>query len=241
MSKTQKIRTTITFIFLLLFPITLNFFSPYISINGAMNGIISGSILLFIFMFIFSIFFGRAWCGWICPMAALSDVSLKINNKNVNAKKLKIIRYSIFFIWLSIIIIMFILSGGIKSIKPLYMTENIISVDAPVKYIIYYFVLLTFFFLTIIIGKRGACHTICWMSPFLVAGFHVGKFLRIPQLRIKANADNCIQCGLCNKKCPMSINVVKEVKNNSINTSDCILCGECIVACKKDVLHFGIK
>lgn len=237
----QKIRRIPIYISLLLFPITLNFFSPYVSIDGAMNGIISGSLLLFFLMFITSIFFGRAWCGWICPIAGLSEMCSYINNKNVNVKRLKIIRYSIFTIWAGVLVAMIIISGGIKGIDPLYLTETGISVDAPVKYITYYLVLLLFFVTTILVGKRGACHSLCWMSPFMVAGVTVGKLLHIPQLRIKSDVSKCVNCNACNKKCPMSIPVGTDMKEGFIKTSDCILCGECVDTCPKKALSYGIK
>lgn len=239
--KRQKLRRATIIISLLLFPVTLNYFSPYVSIDGAIIGIVSGSLLLFAFMFLISIFFGRAWCSWVCPMAGISDISTLVNNKNPNVKKLKVIRYIIFTIWALVLISMFVLAGGIKGINPFHLTENIISVDSPAKYIIYYSVLAIFVILTFTLGKRGACHSICWMSPFLVAGFSVGKFLRIPQLRIKSDASKCVDCGICNKKCPMSIDVRNNVKEGTIKTSDCILCGECVDVCNKKVLGYGVK
>jgi polyferredoxin len=237
----QRIRRTLVAIALLLFPITLNFFSPYVSIDGAMNGVISGSLLLFALMFLTAIFFGRAWCGWLCPVAGLSEICLGINQKNVDVKKLRIIRYIIFTIWASVLIGMFVLAGGIKSINPLHLTENFISVDMPQKYIIYYAVLFLLFIVTTLVGKRGACHSFCWMSPFLVGGYTLGKILHIPQLRIKGESSNCVSCGACNKKCPMSIPVKDSFKEGYIKTSDCILCGECVDICKKKVLKYGIK
>lgn len=237
----QKIRKIIILISLLLFPITLNFFSPYVSIDGAMTGFISGSLLLFTVMFFTGLIFGRAWCAWICPVAALSEYCMNINNKNVNVKKLKIIRYSIFIVWAGVLIAMFIFAGGIKGIDPLHLTDNGISVDEPIKFITYYTVLALFVIVTLAVGKRGACHSFCWMSPFLVAGYHAGHLLKIPQLRINADKEKCVQCGTCNKKCPMSIHVQSGIKDGYIKTSDCILCGECIEGCNKKVLKYKIE
>jgi len=237
----QRIRKALVIIALLLFPITLNFFSPYVPIDGAVSGIISGSLLLFMVMFVTAIFFRRAWCSWVCPMACLSEMCLGVNNKNVKVKRLKIIRYSIFVIWAGFVIAMFMIAGGIKGVDPLRLTSHGISVDSPSKYIIYYFVLALFFIITILVGKRGACHSICWMSPFLVAGSKIGQWLKIPQLKIKADPSRCVECGACNKKCPMSINVSSSLKDGSIETSDCILCGECVDNCKKKVLRYSIK
>ena len=233
-------RRILIYIFLLLFPITLNFFSPYVSIDGAFRGIVSGSVLLFAAMLVTAIFFSRSWCAWICPMAAIGEIGMTINTKNVAVKKLKIVRYSIFTVWFGILIAGFIFAGGIKQINPLHLTESGISVDQPIKYVIYYFVLFTFFALNVILGKRGACHSICWMSPFLVAGTKIGRALHLPQIRINAMAEKCIDCKKCDVTCPMSIMVSNEVKLGKIGSLDCILCGACIDVCPKKVLQFDI-
>lgn len=237
----QRVRKSLVIISLLLFPITLNFFSPYVPIHAAMNGIIAGSLMLFMFMFVTAIFFGRTWCSWVCPMACLSEMCQGVNNKKINVNRLKFIRLLIFFIWIIFVITMFVIAGGIKGVDPLYSTANGISVDRPVKFIIYYFVLALFFILSITVGKRGACHSICWMSPFLVGGYTIGKWLKLPQLRIKADQSLCVECGACDKKCPMSIKVSLAIKDGSIETSECIFCGECVDNCKKKALRYGIR
>lgn len=237
----QKIRKVIIYVSLLLFPITLNYFSPYVSVDGAFRGILAGSVMLFAVMLLTAIFFRRVWCAWICPMAGLSEISMTINNKSVPVKKLKIIRYSIFFVWFGVLVSGFVLAGGVNQINPLYLTDNGISVDQPMKYIIYYMVLVIFLVLSLILGKRGACHSICWMSPFLVAGSKIGKTFHLQQLKIISEADKCIDCKICDTKCPMSINVSNEVKSGEIGSFDCILCGECVDACPKKVLKYSLK
>lgn len=235
----QRIRRTIIAVSLLLFPVTLNYFSPYVSIDGAINGIVSGSVILFFLQFLSGIFFGRAWCGWLCPVAGLSEIGSGINNKVVNRKKLRIIRYTIFTVWAGVLVTMFILAGGIKSINPLHLTENGISVDSPIKFITYYSVLTLLFVVTILAGRRGACQSLCWMAPFLTAGYHAGRLLNVPQLRIYGDKSGCVNCGACNKKCPMSIPVSNDMKEGKICTSDCILCCECVDTCNKKVLRAG--
>jgi ferredoxin-type protein NapH len=236
----QKIRRILIYISLLLFPITLNFFSPYVSVDGAFRGVLAGSVMLFAIMFLSSLFIGRLWCSWICPMAGLSEIGMTINSNNVAVIKLRTLRYSIFAIWFSVLVCGFIFAGGIKEVNPLYLTESGISVDQPIKYVIYYGVLAIFFALTLILGKRGACHAICWMSPFLVVGTKIGRVLHAPQLLIKTEVKKCIDCKKCDKKCPMSILVSSDVKSGHIKSFDCILCGECIDACPKKVLDYDL-
>jgi len=79
------------------------------------------------------------------------------------------------------------------------------------------------------------------MSPFLVAGTYIGDKLNLPQLRIVSEPENCISCSKCNKVCPMSIDVMAELKNGSIQSIDCINCSECEEACPKNVLKLNMK
>ncbi len=65
--KRQTVRHLILLISLLLFPLTLNYFSPYLIVVGASRGIITGSFIVFIVLLLSSLFLGRFFCGWLCP------------------------------------------------------------------------------------------------------------------------------------------------------------------------------
>ena len=234
----QKVRRILLYVSLFLFPVTMNYLSPYVSLDGAFAGVLSGSAIVFALLFFSGLFFGRAWCGWVCPAGGLAEVCQTVNPKPVNAKRLRIVRYSIFAVWFGVLVTGFVLAGGIKGVDPLRLTERYISIDEPLKYIMYYLVLGLFFVLDLALGRRGACHSICWMSPFLSAGMAVGRLLHLPQMCIKAKAEECIDCKKCNSKCPMSIDVNAAVKTGSVKSYDCILCGECVNACPKAVLSY---
>ena len=201
-----------------------------------MLGIVSGSVLLFFFLFLSGLFFRRAWCGWACPVAGLSELAAGVNNRPVSVKKLRIVRLGIFAVWFAVLAAGFVLAGGIRGVDPLYMTEHVVSVDAPGRFIIYYAVLFLIFGLSILIGRRGACHAICWMSPFLEAGSRLGRLLQLPQLRIRAESGACAGCGKCDSRCPMSLPVKELVKTGRIDSYACLLCCECADVCPKGVL-----
>ena len=234
----QKMRKILLYTALFLFPLSMNYLSPYVSIDGAFAGLISGSVIVFGLLFLSGLFFGRAWCGWFCPAGGVAELCQTVNAKPANVKKLRILRYSIFAVWFGVLVTGFVLAGGIKGVDPLHLTERYVSVDEPMKFIMYYFVLAAIFVLDLALGRRGACHGICWMSPFLNAGMLVGRLLHLPQMRIKAKQENCIDCKKCNNKCPMSIDVNAAVKTGSVKSYDCILCGECVDACPKKVLSY---
>ena len=237
----QKTRRILLTGSLLLFPVTMNYFSPYVIIDGAMQGIVAGSLISFALMFFSSLVLGRSWCAWLCPMGGLAEILLPVNSKPVDAKKTRILRYCIFGLWFSIILISFIFAGGIKGFDPLHLTDSGISVDEPLKYITYLLVILIFLLVNVLVGKRGSCHGICWMSPFMEAGSKISESLKLPRLRVVSDPQKCIACHRCDKVCPMSINVSEELKKGSIMTSDCIQCANCIDECPKNVLQLKIN
>jgi polyferredoxin len=237
----QKVRLILVFSAMFLFPLTLNYFSPYVSIDGAMAGIVSGSVFVFALQFLSGVFLGRAWCGWLCPVAGISEVAARVNDRRVNVKRLAVIRYAVFGVWFAILVASFVLAGGVKGVDPLHLTERYISVDEPWKFVTYYFVLALLFVLTVSIGRRGACHAICWMAPFLTAGELLGRALRVPQLKVRSYPERCVDCGMCTKQCPMSIDVAQEIKSGRVRSLACIRCGECADNCPKRVLTLGMR
>jgi polyferredoxin len=237
LSNRQKIRLVILFVMLLLFPVLLNYMSPYLIIMGASEGIINGSALLFLGLFISSLFLGRGWCGWFCPASCVGEVCSVIQKKPVG-EKIRLIKWGIWFIWMGIIIAMIISAGGYHKVSPFYMTEKVVSLTDPFNYITYYFVLATILVLSLSLGKRGFCHSVCWMAPFMIIGSKLSNLIRFPKLRLKASPQNCVSCETCSKNCPMSLDVHKMVVNQKMENMDCILCGQCVDSCKKGAIRY---
>ncbi len=236
----QKIRNLILLLSLLAFPVTLNYFSPYVSIDGAMNGIVSGSLCVFALQFLSGLFIGRALCGWLCPIGGLSDILIRTNDRVVNRRVTRIVRYGIFLVWGGVLVTMFILAGGIKGIDPLHMTESGISTDEPLRYVTYGMIVLLIVLVTVFVGRRGGCHSICWIAPFMAAGYRIGQLLRLPQLRIVATDKACTRCGTCDRNCPMSLPVQASRQEGCVRTSDCILCGACVDGCRLHALTYRV-
>lgn len=236
--KRQQVRSLILLVTLLLFPIIMNFLSPYLIVNGAFEGVLSGSAIVFIGLFLTSLFTGRLFCGWLCPMGGMNECLLLVNRKRVTSKGLKRTKFIIWGIWLTAIISGFVVASGIVKADFLYMTETGISVDQPVKYVIYYGIIILFATISIIAGRRGSCHAICWISPFMIVGKKLSDAIKLPRLKINASKENCIHCNKCTGVCPMSIDVMQEPDHKITKHDDCILCGMCVDACPKKCLSY---
>jgi len=237
----QRIRKGLVILAFLLFPIFMNFLSPYVIIDGAMNGIVNGSLVMFGLMFVSSLFLGRAWCGWVCPGGGMQEIFEPVNNRPVNGKKIDWIKWAIWIPWISLIAWLAIRAGGYSSVNLLHLTESGVSVDEPAKYVIYYIVIGLFIGLAIFAGRRAGCHTICWMAPFMIIGRWLRNRLAWPSLRLVADASACSDCKLCTKNCPMSLDVNAMVQVEKMEHSECILCGTCVDNCSKKAIRYSFS
>ncbi|NWF63861.1 MAG: 4Fe-4S binding protein [Chloroflexi bacterium] len=237
----QRIRKALVLLVFLSFPVTMNYLSPYVIIDGAMNGIVNGSLVMFVLMFISSLALGRAWCGWVCPGAAMADMAEPINNRLVNGRKMDWIKWLIWLPWISLIVWLAIRSGGYQRVDFFHLTNSGVSMDSPEKFLIYYIVIALFVGLAMIFGRRAGCHTICWMAPFMILGRWVRNRFGWPSLRLVADASACTDCNLCNKNCPMSLDVSTMVQTEKMEDAECILCGNCVDGCAKKAIRYSFS
>jgi len=96
-----------------------------------------------------------------------------------------------------------------------------------------YFIL---FIILILIARvsRFYCRYICPMGA--INSIFSSKSI----LGIRRNVGSCDSCGLCNKICPMQIDVVG-AKVGRIDSKECIMCMECVAACHTKALTITIK
>ena len=236
----QRVRKALIIVSMLLFPVIMNYLSPYVIIDGAMQGIVNGSLIVFGLQFLSALFVGRLWCGWVCPAAGLGEVCTPISNKPLN-HKLRWIKWFIWVPWLILIVVMVIQAGGYQQVNFFHLTDSGISVDRPEGYIIYCAVIGIFVILSVTLGRRAGCHTICWMAPFMILGRKLRNAINSPALRLKAETEQCINCKKCTHNCPMSLDVNGMVQQGAMEQSECVLCGSCVDICPKDVIHYSFS
>jgi len=243
----QRIRKALLLLSLLLFPVTLYYFSPMLILQGASEGIVNGSLLVFAGMFLSSLFVGRLWCGWACPAGALQEFGQPINDKRTPGGKFNWIKWAIWIPWIGLLVALVVGAGGYRAVDPLYQLETgatlALSLDGggPPWFMIYYIIIALFLGLAVVLGRRASCHTICWMAPFMVIGRWIRNRVRWPSLRLKAAPGTCTDCMSCTRNCPMSLDVNGLVRRADMEHSECILCGNCVDTCPKDVIRYSFS
>lgn len=234
--KRQKLRKGMTLISFLLLPITLYYLSPVLIIQGAAEGVLTGSAVAFLLMFLASLFFGKAFCGWICPVGGLQDFCMQACDKRAKGGRLNLIKYIVWVPWLGIIIFAALSAGGFKRIDITYQTNFGISVTEIHALIMYYIVITLIVVLALASGRRAFCHYGCWMAPFMIIGTKIKDAIGYKSLRLAVEPGKCTACGQCTKKCPMSLEVDKMVATGNMKNAECILCGECTDTCPRKVI-----
>ena len=241
--KRQRIRKAIILMSFLLFPITIFYMSPVLIIEGAAKGIVTGSFILFGLQLVSALVVGRAFCGWACPGAGLQEACFPIQNRRAKTGKADWIKYFLWVPWIAVIAFVAIRAGGFWTIDPLFMTRQHygISIGGPFNYIIYYFFVALIVALALTAGRRGFCHYVCWMAPFMVIGRHIRNAIKWPSLRLRADPESCKACGSCDRICPMSLDVQSMVKSGIMEHSECILCGSCVDHCPSRSIRYSFR
>ena len=242
----QAIRRSILLLSFIAFPVIMNYFSPYLIVDSAFKGVMNGSFIVFASMFVGALVFGRLWCGWMCPAAGLQEPLLRVNGRRVG-RRADLVKWVIWVPWVALIVFAVARAGGYTSVNPLYGTVAGISVagdaDRPVvaAYAIYFIVVLSFFGLAAALGRRGGCHSVCWMAPFMIVGRAARNTLAWPSLRLVADNKRCKRCGNCTSECPMSLDVEAMVADGSMEDTECVLCGSCVDGCPNGAIRYSFS
>ncbi len=211
------------------------FFSGLFRSGFSLAGLFSAMVVIFLAMSVLSVIFRRAYCGYICPLGALQELSMMagkkvlpagIRNWKIPAKidsTLKYVKYAVLASFVAgaaigaghwmiagdpFIVLIGLFSGGNLTDA---FSRN------PSAFLFLIGILVFAFFL----GK-GFCKYLC------PAGAWYALLSKISPNKIKRDTHNCINCGLCSKACSMDIDVAKL---ETVDSAECIGCHECVNAC----------
>lgn len=195
----------------------------------------SSFILLFVTIGT-AIIFRRSFCGEICPLGFLQELfglaGRKVLQRRFNLPRkldniLRYLKYPVLVIFLGLAWRTMELS--IRPYDPWVAYHHLGSDELFSKNLIGFIVLVLSLGLGFI-SDRPFCRYLCPMGGFL------GIISKIGVTRIKRNVSSCTDCGLCDKNCPVNIEVSKQ---EIITSAECLTCSECINTCPvKDTLSY---
>lgn len=187
----------------------------------------SGNVFAFISIVFFTVLFRRFFCGYVCPIGAVSEflrtLAADFNYKQIAVPKktdrwLAMIKYLI----LPLVLVLTALTVNLfyRNISPCYLMASINNDIKLSTYIVSAIVIVASFLISMPFC-RWFCPFAAIQNIFSVLGF----------TRITRDTTSCINCGKCSKSCPMNIDVANK---QSVRSANCISCFECIDVCPVD-------
>lgn len=236
----QQIRKTLLAVGLLLFQIKLLhlFMSPVLPVIGASRGIVPASLLVYGLLFVISVFLGRAFCGWLCPGAAVQEVSSLVFRRHAQGGWRNRIKLVICGAWITAVLAAAVHAGGLHKIDVLFGTEG----WRPGRELLLRFGAYVLIVpMSAALGRWASCHYLCWIAPFLIVGTRIGDWTGWRRLRLQPEPGACGECGVCTEHCPMSLDVGAMVRIGSMRNDECILCGNCVDHCPTGAIRLAFS
>lgn len=190
-------------------------------------GLFAGSVIHYLVAKIFGpILFGRGYCGWSCWTAMVLDfLPYKRNKMGRIAAKWESLRYVHFGFSLLLVLVLWFLF----QYRPIQKGQDAL---------VWLGVGNAFYFTSAIIlavklkDNRAFCKYLCPITAILKISS------RFAFLKIEGDKEQCTQCGICNKACPMDINIMEYINNGErVLSTECIFCLTCTTVCPDGILN----
>ncbi len=223
------------------------------------------NLAVIIALALLTLLFGRVYCSVICPLGVLQDIISWVSGKRKGKKNRftfkkenKWLRYGVLVLFIvlmvaganavAILIAPYSAYGRIVTalFEPLYDWGNNLLAAVSAHFGSYAFYptdvylkslpVLIVAVVTLVVllvlawtGGRSWCNNICPVGTVL------GLLSRFSLFRPTINTDQCINCGLCGKRCKASC---IDTKNHRIDYSRCVACFDCLENCNSGAIKY---
>ncbi len=191
---------------------------------------------------------GRASCGWLCPFGWFQELLNKIPSPKFNGPV-----FFKYFKYLILIVFVFLLPAfwldefdyGSPTFCKYICPAGTLEGGLPIAWLqpqirsqlgwlfTWKASLLALLLVLSVFFRRPFCRWLCPLGAFYA------PFNRISLYKLEIDKDACIECGACSKKCPVSLDVPRQLDN-----AECLRCLECQKICPVNVISItgpGIK
>lgn len=180
-------------------------------------------LTLFAISLLAAIFFGRIFCGWICPMNTLMVGTEWITNRlKIKKKKSPTWLESGWLRWVVLI----------AGILLMVVGKRFLQKDIPVLVIL----LIVSVLMTLRYKPEVFHNKVC---PFGILQGFTGRFAKFSR---RVDSNDCIGCKKCELVCPAeAILVDEQTRKAQVNAKLCHQCKNCTLICPTKAIDYGKK
>ncbi|MCM1987830.1 4Fe-4S binding protein [Methanococcoides seepicolus] len=172
-----------------------------------------------------ALLFGPVYCGWMCPRGMFQNIIGSMGKRVLGKRYNKLIPKRIHkpLLYFRYVVLLFLLTALVLYELQLIDDSLMESVVIDGLLVIMVVSILLSFFV-----DRAACRYFCKEG----AAASLTNLVKIR--KIKRDASLCNSCGICDRVCPMWIDVSKK---DVVRDTACISCMKCVQKCPVDALR----
>jgi len=195
----------------------------------------SNFILLGLFT-VLTIFFGRVFCGFFCPLGAISEW-IRVLGKKLGIKKDVELpdRLDKYLRYVKYIILLVIIYFSFRATALVFDAYDPFSAFAHLgnefDELIFAYSMLAFVVITAFFSKGRRCRYLCPLGAFF------GLLKKLSFSKLKRDQNTCVSCDICRKSCPANLKIKTA---DQITDADCVSCLKCVGDCPKNSLDIFV-
>jgi ferredoxin-type protein NapH len=194
------------------------------------------SIVGMIIPILIALFLGRVFCSWLCPVTFILEIFDRLRKaftgKKYIANALLVAKRVLWFTLITELVLSMVLGAPIfVFLSPPGLVGREIMMLVFFKTFAFEGGILILILFLELLTRRFFCRSFCPLGGLLA---FIG---RSRSLHVKTLSENCTDCGLCIRVCPMGLNP----QIGEGQSAYCWNCGECLDSCHFDALHFAWK
>jgi len=203
----------------------------YLLVTGHVPAIHPAAMFLLIAFLGMSVVLKKAFCGWLCPVGTVSETLWKVGRKlfgrnfvvprwldrELRGLKYLLLGFFVFVIaWMPAAALRDFMAGPYGIIADVKMLDFFRTIGVVGIGVVGWLVLLSVFI------RNFWCRYLC---PY---GALMGLVSMLSPVKIRRDAEACIDCGKCSRVCPSGLKIDKLVQ---IRSAECTACMACVAAC----------
>jgi polyferredoxin len=214
--------------------------SKYFLLTGRVPAIHPAAMVLFVAFLLMSLLLKKAFCAWLCPVGTFSELLWKLGRR-IFGRNLRLPR------WADIPLrgLKYLLLGFFVFVIGAMSAEALESFMAAPYGLVADVKMLNFFrdmgqtaaivIALLVLGSMLVQNFWCrYLCPY---GALMGLVSLLSPIKIRRDAEACIDCGKCARACPAGLPVDRLLQ---IRSAECTACLVCVSACpQQDALQFA--